>query len=100
MLATGATGVVSVASHLVGDRLQQMIQAFEAGSVQIATETHLKLFRLFKALFLMTNPIPVKAALNLLGWEVGHTRPPLCDPSAEVTQQLQNVLSELKLLKA
>ena len=100
LLAVGGTGVVSVASHLVGDRLQHMIQAFEAGQVQVATEIHLKLFGLFKALFLMTNPVPVKAALKLQGWKVGHTRPPLCDPSAVVVQQLQQVLSELKLLKA
>jgi 4-hydroxy-tetrahydrodipicolinate synthase len=100
ILAVGGIGVVSVASHLVGDRLQQMIQAFEAGSVQVATETHLKLFGLFKALFVVTNPIPVKTALKLQGWKVGHTRPPLCDPPPEVTQQLQQVLSELNLLKA
>ena len=100
LLAVGGSGVVSVASHLVGNRLQHMIEAFEAGNVQVATETHLQLFGLFKALFLMTNPIPVKAALNLQGWKVGHTRPPLCDPSVEVIEQLQQVLSELKLLKS
>ena len=100
LLAVGGIGVVSVASHLVGDRLQHMIQAFEAGQVQVATEIHLKLFGLFKALFLMTNPVPVKAALKLQGWKVGRTRPPLCDPSAAAVQQLQQVLSELKLLKA
>ncbi|MDY7021603.1 MAG: 4-hydroxy-tetrahydrodipicolinate synthase [Cyanobacteriota bacterium] len=100
ILAVGGMGVVSVASHLVGDQLQQMIQAFESGSVQIATEIHLKLFRLFKVLFSMTNPIPVKAALKLQGWNVGSTRSPLCEPSGEVTQQLQQVLSELKLLEA
>ncbi len=100
LLAVGGIGVVSVASHLVGDQLQQMIQAFEAGQVQVATEIHLKLFGLFKALFVVTNPIPVKTALKLQGWNVGHTRPPLCDPPTEVTQQLQQVLSELHLLKS
>jgi len=100
LLAVGGIGVVSVASHLVGDRLQHMIKAFEAGQVQVATETHLQLFGLFKALFLTTNPIAIKAALKLQGWKVGQTRPPLCDPSAVVTQQLQQVLSELNLLKA
>ncbi|TVP57954.1 MAG: 4-hydroxy-tetrahydrodipicolinate synthase, partial [Nodularia sp. (in: Bacteria)] len=59
MLAIGATGVVSVASHLVGNQLQQMIQAFSAGKVASAEEIHLQLFPLFKALFLTTNPIPV-----------------------------------------
>lgn len=98
-LAVGASGVVSVASHLVGDRLQQMIQAFEAGQVQTATNIHLKLFGLFKALFIVANPIPVKAALNLQGWNVGNTRLPLTQPSTEVTRILQNVLSELNLIQ-
>ncbi|NJK73286.1 MAG: 4-hydroxy-tetrahydrodipicolinate synthase [Oscillatoriales cyanobacterium RU_3_3] len=98
MLAVGATGVVSVASHLVGEQLQQMIAAFEAGQVQVATQIHLQLFDLFKALFLTTNPIPVKAALRLQGWDVGSTRPPLCDPSPEVIQKLKDVLSKLPAL--
>ncbi|MGB3263329.1 MAG: 4-hydroxy-tetrahydrodipicolinate synthase [Microcoleus sp.] len=95
MLAVGGSGVVSVASHLVGEQLQQMIAAFEAGQVQVATQIHLQLFDLFKALFLTTNPIPVKAALTLQGWDVGSTRPPLCDPPVEVTQKLKDVLDKL-----
>ena len=95
MLAVGGSGVVSVASHLVGEQLQQMIKAFEAGQVQVATQIHLQLFDLFKALFLTTNPIPVKTALKLQGWDVGSTRPPLCDPPIEVTQKLKDVLSQL-----
>jgi 4-hydroxy-tetrahydrodipicolinate synthase len=79
MLALGGTGVVSVASHLVGKELQQMIQAFEAGKTVVATEIHLKLFPLFKVLFCTANPIPLKAALKLQGWEVGSPRSPLCD---------------------
>jgi len=55
----------------------------------------LQLFDLFKALFLTTNPIPVKAALKLQGWDVGSTRPPLCDPPVEVTQKLKDVLDKL-----
>ena len=100
MLAVGGSGVVSVASHLVGEQLQQMIKAFEAGQVQVATQIHLQLFDLFKALFLTTNPIPVKAALKLQGWDVGSTRPPLCDPPVEVTQKLKDVLSQLAQLSA
>ncbi|MEG4274157.1 MULTISPECIES: 4-hydroxy-tetrahydrodipicolinate synthase [unclassified Microcoleus] len=100
MLAVGGSGVVSVASHLVGEQLQQMIQAFEAGQVQVATQIHLQLFDLFKALFLTTNPIPVKTALKLQGWDVGSTRPPLCDPPVEVTQKLKDVLSQLAAVSA
>jgi 4-hydroxy-tetrahydrodipicolinate synthase len=98
MLAVGASGVVSVASHLVGDELQQMIQGFETGQVQTATDIHLKLFGLFKALFVTTNPIPVKAALQLQGWNVGDTRLPLTQPSTDLIQMLKTVLSELNLI--
>ncbi len=98
MLTVGCTGVVSVASHLVGTQLQQMIQAFEAGKTVIATEIHLKLFPLFKVLFCTANPIPLKAALKLQGWEVGSPRLPLCDLPTELKQELEAVLSDLSLL--
>ncbi|MGD1803930.1 4-hydroxy-tetrahydrodipicolinate synthase [Dapis sp. BLCC M126] len=98
LIAIGGTGVVSVASHLVGKQLQEMIAAFETGKVQRATEIHLQLFNLSKALFATTNPIPVKAALNLLGWKVGTTRPPLCDPPTEVTEKLSAEMGKLGLL--
>lgn len=98
LLAIGGCGVVSVASHLVGEQLQEMIVAFETGKVQLATEIHLQLFNLFKALFATTNPIPVKAALNLLGWKVGSTRPPLCEAPSEVTQKLKAEMDRLGLL--
>jgi 4-hydroxy-tetrahydrodipicolinate synthase len=98
MLAVGAAGVVSVASHLVGSQLQQMIQAFAAGQVQDATQVHLQLFPLFKTLFLTANPIPVKAALRLQGWAVGSTRSPLCDAEPELDHVLKTVLTDLNLL--
>ncbi|OZH52977.1 dihydrodipicolinate synthase [Hydrocoleum sp. CS-953] len=98
LMAIGGSGVVSVASHLVGKQLQEMIIAFETGKVQLATEIHLQLFNLSRALFATTNPIPVKAALNLLGWKVGTTRPPLCDPPTEVTEKLSAEMGKLGLL--
>jgi 4-hydroxy-tetrahydrodipicolinate synthase len=98
MLAIGATGVVSVASHLVGNPLQEMIQAFAVGKTVMAKEIHLRLFPLFKVLFCTANPIPVKAALKLQGWEVGSPRPPLGDLPTELKQRLEEVLIELSLL--
>ncbi|TBR56868.1 4-hydroxy-tetrahydrodipicolinate synthase [Westiellopsis prolifica IICB1] len=96
LLAIGAKGVVSVASHLVGNQLQQMIQAFSAGQIQVASDIHLQLFPLFKALFATTNPIPVKIALKLLNWKVDLTRLPLHDEdSVEVSQKLEAILKEL-----
>ena len=98
MLAIGAEGVVSVASHLVGNQLQEMIRAFRLGKMQIATDIHLELFSLFKALFLTTNPIPVKEALKLQGWEVGSTRPPLCEADTDVLKKLESVMQKLNLI--
>ncbi|MGB3510116.1 MAG: 4-hydroxy-tetrahydrodipicolinate synthase [Microcoleaceae cyanobacterium] len=98
LLAIGGSGVVSVASHLVGVQLQQMIGAFETGKVQLATQIHLQLFNLFKALFVTTNPIPVKSALNLLEWKVGSTRLPLCEAPTEVIQKLKAEMAKLGLL--
>ncbi len=100
LLSIGAKGVVSVASHLVGLQLQQMIQAFCGGKVETASEIHLKLFPLFKVLFVTANPIPVKTALRLQGWEVGSTRLPLYEAESEFTQQLEAVLEQLDLIKA
>ncbi len=98
LLAVGGCGVVSVASHLVGKQLQQMISDFETGQVQAANQIHLKLFPLFKALFVTANPIPIKEALKLQGWDVGSTRPPLCEDSQWVSQKLKSVLADLALV--
>lgn len=100
MLAVGAQGVVSVASHLVGQHLQAMIQSFEQGQVQKATQIHLQLFPLFKALFVTTNPIPIKAALKLQGWQVGSTRLPLEDSTPNLMGALEAAMADLGLLKA
>jgi 4-hydroxy-tetrahydrodipicolinate synthase len=98
LLAIGAKGVVSVASHLVGNQLKQMVLSFNAGKTQIATEIHLQLLPLFKALFLTTNPIPVKQALKLQGWDVGSVRPPLWEADLEVCQKLESVMQNLSLI--
>lgn len=98
LLAVGGQGVVSVASHLVGPKVQQMVQVFAAGQVKTALNLHLELLPLFKALFLTTNPIPVKAALRLQGWQVGTTRLPLSDVPADIEQRLKTVMTNLALL--
>jgi 4-hydroxy-tetrahydrodipicolinate synthase len=97
MLAIGAVGVVSVASHIAGDLLKQMIEVFFQGQPQAATEIHLKLMPLFKALFATTSPIPVKAALRLQGWSVGSTRLPLSAVPPEVEAELKTVIAHLSL---
>ncbi|HEY9896947.1 MAG TPA: dihydrodipicolinate synthase family protein, partial [Candidatus Sericytochromatia bacterium] len=72
--------------------------AFETGQHAIATRIHLELLPLFKALFVTANPIPVKAALRLQGWQVGSTRLPLVDSTTELTETLASVMAELALI--
>jgi 4-hydroxy-tetrahydrodipicolinate synthase len=98
ILSIGGTGVVSVASHLVGDRIQEMIAAFTAGHNQLATKIHIKLLPLFKGLFFAPNPMPIKAALRLQGWEVGGLRLPLCELPIESLPQLQQLLQHQELI--
>jgi 4-hydroxy-tetrahydrodipicolinate synthase len=98
ILAVGGCGVVSVASHLVGPALQEMIQNFEAGQLEKARQIHLQLLPLSKALFSTTNPIPVKKAMALLGWQVGTCRLPLCEAPADTVDLLKAALKELSLL--
>jgi 4-hydroxy-tetrahydrodipicolinate synthase len=98
ILSVGGVGVVSVASHLVGNEIQQMIAAFESGQNKLATQLHLKLLPLFKGLFFAPNPMPVKAALKLQGWEVGGLRLPMCELPAESLPQLQQLLESQGLL--
>ena len=98
LMAVGAKGVVSVASHLVGKQLQTMMQSFAAGKVQEALQIHIQLFPLFKALFLTSNPIPLKLALRLLGLDTGVVRSPLVEGSPELEAKLKSVLQQAGLL--
>lgn len=98
MMGLGATGVISVASHVVGPRLAEMLQAQADGDHTRALKIHLELMPLFKALFMTANPIMVKKALELVGFSVGETRLPLVPPSAEQTAELASVMSHLGLL--
>jgi 4-hydroxy-tetrahydrodipicolinate synthase len=96
MLAVGAVGVVSVASHLVGPEIQAMVRAFLQGDVVTARSLHQRLLPLFKALFCTTSPIPVKAALELEGWPVGAPRLPLVSADSAVRQRLSSILAALR----
>lgn len=98
MLALGASGVVSVAAHLVGRELKEMIQAFESGDHKTALQIHLRLMPLFKSLFLTTNPIPLKHAMELVDFPTGPTRPPLAEADENTKAQLRRVLAGLNLL--
>ncbi|MDD4570207.1 MAG: 4-hydroxy-tetrahydrodipicolinate synthase [Tepidanaerobacteraceae bacterium] len=95
MLALGAKGVISVASHIVGSEIQEMITSFEKGDTKKAEQIHLKLFNIFKTLFVITNPIPVKTALNMIGVPVGGLRQPLGLADENTMVALEKVLKEL-----
>ncbi|MEY3462557.1 MAG: 4-hydroxy-tetrahydrodipicolinate synthase [Cyanobacteriota bacterium] len=96
MLAVGAVGVVSVASHVAGPQISRMISAFLAGDGATALALHEQLLPLCKALFATTNPIPIKAALELTGWPVGAPRLPLLPASDAVKQRLSETLAALR----
>ena len=96
MLAVGAVGVVSVASHIAGPQISAMVKAFLAGDLAGALALHEQLLPLCKALFCTTNPIPVKAALELSGWPVGAPRLPLLSAEPDVRMRLNSTLAALR----
>lgn len=99
ILAVGGCGVVSVASHLVGRRIKSMVEAFFAGRVLEATSIHLELLELFKAMFITTNPVPVKRSLEFLGIETGPVRLPLVDLTKEQAEIIKETLRHYGLLE-
>jgi 4-hydroxy-tetrahydrodipicolinate synthase len=98
ILAVGGAGIVSVASHIVGNEIHQMIDNFFGGRVHEATALHLRLYPLFKSLFITTNPVPLKAALCLLGFPVGGVRLPLVEASHKEIEVVRGELTALGLL--
>lgn len=98
MLALGSKGVISVASHIVGKDIKAMIQSFERGDIERAQEIHLQLFDMFKGLFMITSPIPLKAALNMMGIKVGGLRPPLVSADEDTLGAIEKLLKRYKLI--
>ncbi|NLP17657.1 MAG: 4-hydroxy-tetrahydrodipicolinate synthase [Firmicutes bacterium] len=98
IMAIGGKGVVSVASHLVADRIQAMVRAFKRGQVEEAAICHKALMPVFKAMFITTNPIPLKAALKLSGFDVGGLRLPLSKATEKEVEVIRQVLAKAELL--
>ena len=92
MMAMGGYGVVSVASHLVGSQIKQMMGYLLEGDVEKAGAEHRRLHPIFKALFVVSNPIPLKYALNKVGFNVGMPRLPLVPCDAASAAQIDSVL--------
>lgn len=98
MMKVGAQGVISVASHLVGKEIAQMVSAFQAGDYKKAEEIHDRLMPIFKVLFITANPTPVKAALEMVGRPVGKLRLPLIEANDNEKSQIREVLKGLGIL--
>ncbi|MBN2073812.1 MAG: 4-hydroxy-tetrahydrodipicolinate synthase [Actinobacteria bacterium] len=77
VLSLGGYGVISVASHIVGSDIKKMITAFKKGNIKEASGLHGRLLDIFYGIFIATNPIPIKEALNLMGIKAGTCRMPL-----------------------
>jgi len=92
VLSVGGKGVVSVASHLVGPEIKGMINSYFEGKTEEALKKHQYLMPLFKAMFAITNPIPVKTALNMAGVAAGGTRLPLSAMPQKMAAELQDLL--------
>ncbi len=90
IMALGGYGVISVASHLVGRQLADMVRAMTAGDTASAAAIHRRIMPLLDALFVVTNPIPVKYALNQLGFECGPFRLPMCDPDEATAARIMS----------
>lgn len=97
MLAIGGHGVISVAAHLVGREMHAMIDAFLSGDTATAKALHLRLMPFFKIMFVTTNPIPVKEAVNLSGFNAGGLRAPLIGASQEELAKITKVMKDLDL---
>jgi 4-hydroxy-tetrahydrodipicolinate synthase len=97
-LCLGGVGVVSVAAHVVGDRIHHLTDLVLSGDIPAARKVHEELSPLFNALFITTNPIPVKTALDVLGLPAGPPRLPLVPATRDERARIEKALSDAGLL--
>jgi 4-hydroxy-tetrahydrodipicolinate synthase len=100
IMAIGGYGVISVVSHVAGAQIKSMIDAFVSGDVTGAASLHCQLLPLFKAAFITTNPIPIKAALAICGLPSGGLRPPLLEATEAERRIIQQAMADLGLCQA
>jgi len=94
ILALGGYGVISVASHLVGNQIRGMIDSFISGKVAEAAGIHRRLLPLVNALFIVSNPIPLKYALNYVGFNAGKSRLPLTELDEKSAALIRDTLRD------
>jgi len=98
LMAIGGTGVISVVNNIVPKDVSDMVAKFKKGDIEGARKLHYKLLPLVKAVFLETNPIPVKTALSLMGMIEPDLRLPLCPMSEANLEKLKKALKDYGLL--
>ena len=97
IMCVGGYGVVSVASNLYGNQIKTMMGLILEGNIESAAATHRRMLPIFKALFWVTNPIPVKYAVNRAGFNAGKNRLPLCDPDDGFIARFNEVMDQYEV---
>jgi 4-hydroxy-tetrahydrodipicolinate synthase len=97
IMALGGYGAISVTSHIVGNQVKQMMEYQLKGKSAEAAKIHNNMLQINKAMFVVANPMPVKYALNYLGFNVGLPRLPLTEPDEKSKAFIQNVLESYKI---
>ena len=97
IMVLGGYGVISVASHLVGNQLKEMIDNITNGEIDKASSIHHRLLPLINALFILSNPIPLKYALNYIGFNVGKLRLPLTEPDEKSAAFIKDTLKNHRI---
>jgi 4-hydroxy-tetrahydrodipicolinate synthase len=98
VLSIGGTGVISVVANIVPAEVAKMIELFAKGRIEESRKTYFRLLPLIKAMFIETNPIPVKTALGMMGKILPQLRLPLCPMLPENEEKLKLVLKDYRLL--
>ena len=94
ILSLGGLGVISVLSNVAPKQTHDIVMKFLNGDLEGAAKLQLEAIPLINALFCEVNPIPVKTAMNLMGWKVGPTRMPLCEMEPENEARLAKALTD------
>lgn len=98
ILSIGGKGVISVAANIIPDKISNICKLYFEGNITSALNLQLDILSLINSLFTETNPIPVKTALNLMGYSVGNLRLPLCEMDDSNLNFLINELRDFKLI--
>ncbi len=98
ILSLGGYGVISVASHIIGNEIKEMITSFKRGDFRKAAKLHRDLVDIFYGIFITTNPVPIKEALNLKGINVGSCRLPLCPMEDKELIAFKEILKRHKII--